>query len=209
MFKRSESTKFYKTPIPSVVYTRFKCQDTWTISTVARLNLYANNPYDPVVGVSTSACSGFPQLMAIWRYCICFGCKVATTSVLISGTGSHAYIYIAYDDHFGTMSAATITRDYIREHPQNLRSKAVYSSSYLKAPVRLSFYKKIKAIEHKKELEPQIYALTNAGGLTANALCFAYVGLVPGGSTTAGVSADIDVTITYWCKLYDRIPVDA
>lgn len=187
-------------------------RDVWSFTGDGYVSFYANNPYDPVVGVSTSACSGFPQLMSIWKYCICYGFKITVIWHAGSASAPSATLYIHFQDHNHAIPDGQQTRDFILENPQWIRTQTAWNSAWnITGPKRATVFKKIKDIEHKKELEPQIYQCTYSGGLTGSGLCYCTVGVMSTGSSALSTLGTVcmDCSLTYYCRIWDRIKMDA
>lgn len=214
VYRRSASAVIprHVTPLPDILYTKFRCEDVWqhnlsTGSVNVYTNFYANNPYDPVVGVSVSACSGFPQLMALYAQCICFASKITLTAQHYSGENTFCYI-LAMDNNFyrGTTG---VTRDFVREAPADVcRSAPLVNQIYNVRPLRMSMYRKVKFIEGVKDLDRSQYCCTGSSGPIRHT--YFQVGQIYQSSapTSSTVSAT-RIMITYYCKLYDRGNVDA
>lgn len=211
LYKRQEAVKFYKWPVPSIVYTKFRAQDSWGLTIPAKVNFYAGNPFDPVVGASVTACSGYAALMSIYAQCLCFACSVKVIAVAGGGTASHCKMYIMWEDHNAQHVGAALARDYVQENRRDCVVKNCYLYNYNVRPCYLKSFRKIKAIEKKKELEPLLYACGPSSGPAggANYQTYCYVGGVMG-SSTGGLTLQVeaDVRITYYCKLFNRVDLD-
>lgn len=208
------ATLFRSPPLPNVIYTKFRCRDVWHFDlNVATpnpfVNLYANNPYDPVVGASTTACSGYPQLTSTWRNCLCFATKVVVLAWTNTSVASmECHVYILMEDH-NFRHAAGCTRDFVVENGHDLRQKLLTCFPCNLRPIRLSYYRTTKSLEKKLELEPVSYCGYHSAG--PNVYTYAQVGAVPARSvvTTEFTNAHCNISITYYCKLWDRINLDA
>lgn len=199
-------------PIAPMVLTKFKMEDVWNFQVTAPggasagINLYGNNAYDPVVGSSTSACSGYSQLMQIYKYCTCYGTKVRAIFNLY--LGHQCFGYILMEDHNFRHSTG-ITRDFLRENPRDCRSAYLFNGTYNSSPKTITLFRTTKSLEQKTELENPAYSSTSSGGPTI--YTYAQVGIVPSGSgvNPGGCSVFVNIRITYYCKLFDRVNLDA
>lgn len=140
--RRPRVTKSLGTIIPNRAICKFKAADTWqpaTSSAGGMVQFYANNPYDPIVGVSTTTCSGFDVLMDLYKWGICYACKVKVKA-MIQTVNSLVYAY--WTDSTRTLPAAVPTNDRILELGQNIswRHKAVYQ--YNETPTIMASYKR-------------------------------------------------------------------
>lgn len=217
MYPRGKNLIITRPPFNPIMWTKFRMDDQWNflISGVApfqQISFYSNNPFDPVVGVSTSACSEYPQLMQLYRNCMCFACKVVVRASPRNINTSEAIIYLMMEDNNGRHLTSGITRDFLMENSHDLVKRVILNPQHVNRnnTQRMSMYRKIKNLQNKKELEPAQYAGTLTGGPPT--LTYAYVGTTFRGSgfqsgETCSIMAQI--TITYYCKLWDRINLDA
>lgn len=194
-----------------MLLTKFKMEDVWnfTVSSPGAsvgYNFYANNAFDPVVGTSTSACSGYPQLMQIYKYCTVFATKVRAIFTIV--TGHQAFGYVLMEDH-NFRHVAGITRDFLRENPRDVRSAYLFNGQYNTKPKTVTMFRTTKGLEHKTELENPAYSSTVSGGPTI--YTYAQVGVLEAGSgvNPGGGQIYANIRITYYCKLFDRINLDA
>jgi len=170
--------------------------------------LYANNPYDPVVGISTPACSGFTEIMTLYNSCICYACKVKVT--FYKGDNVlEVFGYIAMPDYenFGWLN---VTKDFLVESPMNVKYRML--TSYLvnqqKNPVGCSMYRTIKGMFHKTELEPNVFGCTRTSGPPSGGSAEIRIGATPS-STPVEFAVRAYVTIVYYCNVYGRFAMQA
>lgn len=203
MLRRPRLTKNLGTVIPNRALCKFKAADTWTPATSVAggfASFYANNPYDPVIGVSTTSCSGFEQLLDIYKWGICYACKVKVKA-MIQTVNSLVYIY--WTDSTMSLPVAAPSTDRVMELGQNIawKHKAVYQ--YNETPGYLKSYKSMKALEKRKELEPDDYLFTSsAGPARANGVQVGYIPADSGSAIT--YLCPLFVRLTYYCKLFER-----
>lgn len=163
-----------------------------------------NNPYDPVVGISTSACSAYNVLMTIYRRCVCFASKITVRAINIGNM--EAYLYVLGENH-DFRHTNGVTRDFIRENPVNLRSKLVFQHEMNMRPTFIRSFRKIKSMEDKKELEPITYGCTISSGPSIPT--YWQVGSVYSASGDISTSTTrVIIKIVYYCRLNDRINLD-
>lgn len=211
--RRSGAVVQTVTPFSPIMYTKFKCNDVWVWQVNYGderyfVNFYANNPFDPVIGVSTSACSGFPALMQVYQQCTCFASKVVARFNVMSG--HFGCVYVLMEDHF-MYHAAGVTRDFLKENRRDAVSRNCYNyTNSAQGPCVLKMYRTTKALEQKKELEPTVYSCTRTSG--PSVLTLAQVGALVAGSTGSNPGSyqvSVDITVTYYCKLFNRVNLDA
>lgn len=168
---------------------------------VQYIDLYANNPYDPIVGISTSSCSGYQQLMNIYNSCVCYGCRVSMKFYKMDNV-LEVFGYCVMPD-YENFSSTNVTKDFLVESPMNVKYRML--TSYLfnqqKNPIGCTMYRSIKGMFHKRELEPADFGSTRSGGPPSAATircgcCYA--------SGPAEFSVRSYVTLTYYCKLFGR-----
>lgn len=193
------------TVLPANAMCKFKAVDTWTPASHAAggaASFYANNPYDPVVGASITKCSGWDAMMDLYSYAIVYGTKVVARFLPNTVNG---VAYIWWTGSNISLPAAAPSLNYIREAPMNMLSKFTPIYAYNQKPCFLKSYMRMKYLEKRKELEPDDYkAVSNSGPSLLNGV---QVGYVPADSANAqGFQWPIFIEITYYCKLFNRIP---
>lgn len=190
--------------IPERCMCKFKACDTWTPATNpdgGRTTFYANNPYDPVVGVSTTECSGFDKMMSIYGYGITYGCKMKA-KFMTQTVNSICYVKWIASNYSLPVTEPTLNE--LTEAPKDTlwRHSTIYA--FNSRPAIIKSFKKIKAIERKSELEPDGYKFVDGAG--PNKLVGVEVGYIPSDSTnTITYLVQMFIQITYYCKLFDRI----
>lgn len=196
-------------PVSPIMYTKFKMGDVWNLNIIApntraALNIYLNNPYDPIVGASVSACAGYSQLMAVYKYCICFAVKVTCTFAPGATAQPLVFVYIAMDG-LENLHPTGYLKDPLQEgSPLNLKYKTVWPGLNNQRTTTISMYRRIKTLTSEKDLEETQYRGTQTAGPTN--LVYGVVGATLAGSGTVTASAYINaaIKITYYCKLYER-----
>lgn len=202
--RRAILTKRLGVVIPDQINTKFRAVGTWVPASAIGggfQQFYANNAYDPVVGISTTKCSGFTQMMSIYTYGIVYACKIEAK--LMTNT-VNTIGFILWDDSTTNLTATTIpSLDLLTECPRDSvwKHQAVYQ--YNEVPIYLKMFKKIKALERKSELEPSSYKFdANNGPAKA---CGVQVGYIPADTTNAtAFLAQMFIRITYYCRLFNR-----
>lgn len=210
--RRFRFPKQMGTIIPQKALCKFKCSDLWTLSNTngnapgssSWKGFYANNPYDPVVGVSTTKCSGFDQMMSIYKYGVVHACKVVCYWETGAGENSH-FLYSRFYDHNST--PAIITCDELFENNNYTRYVRALPTGHSKPEPILKHFARIKYIEKVKQLDPTTYAFQKTGNPTIPVGCV--VGLCSPLTTFTGVWNDtVQVRITYYCKVWERVNMD-
>lgn len=213
------STQILRGPIPPFLWVKFKYNDYHYLS--ANLStpnsiaaFYANNPYDPVVGVSTSTCSGYSMWLQLYERCICFASKIVVRSYIGSNTNTENISYVYSQDH-NLRFPNGLTRDQLTEQNSVLRKKQWLSTTYLIQSMpnyhTMSLFAKTKAVEQKRELEPLLYSTTVGGGLASSYATYWIVGTrLAAGLPTSGAECSMrhQITITYYCKLFNPVALD-
>lgn len=189
--------------MPSKVMTEFKAHDTWVPTAAAGGNytqFYANNPYDPVVGASTTACSGFDKMMQIYTYGICYACKVIVRFLNGGAVNQTGYIY--FTDSEVALPATQPSFDQINEIRRDIKKADVIVNAYNKSPPVISYYRTMRSLEGSKDLRVIDYLFNDSTG-PSKALGV-QVGSRPLVSTDAtACSLLTEVTIIYYCTLHD------
>lgn len=191
------------TVIPNKIFTKFRACDTWTPAASPSgglVSFYANNPYDPVVGVSTTKCSGFTEMMHIYTYGICYGCKITVKQMPIT---VNSLVYCMFTDSTVSLPASAPSMNFLCECPRDCRWKHAPVKDYNANPPMIKMFRKMKYLEKKRELEPNDYKFTSSAG-PAKAIGV-QVGYIPANSTNAtNYYNELFVRITYYCRLFDR-----
>jgi len=205
------SVVMYKNPIAPILFTKLRATDIWAYAVELTnknsfTNWYTNSAYDPIVGSSLTACSGYSVLAQLYKYCIVFACKMVVTFDIY--TGHSALVYIMMEDH-NFRHVTGVTKDFLEENPRDVVYRYQYSGGKNVRPVTLKMFRTIKSLEGKLELEPASYSSVVNGGPAVHTYgqigtCYPSSGTSPG---TTGTHAH--VRVTYYCKFYDRVNVDA
>lgn len=205
---RVSMTKSLGLVVPDSVMVKFKACDTWTLSKLAAssteplVSFYSNNPYDPVVGVSTTKCTGFDDLMTFYKHGVCYGFKIVCHFILTTNITEH-WAYIQHTDHTQSPSS-WLTMNQIAETGICDKYKLIYSYVF-KIPGRdvLTSYKSIKALEKVRDLSTDQYSFTKTSGPTLQTRCN-----VGARSADSSVSSDFymraTIEMTYYCRLFER-----
>lgn len=203
ILRRAPITRNLGNIIPDRVMCKFRCADTWTPSagaTGGAVQFYANNVYDPRVGISTTKCSGVTQLMSIYNYGVVYACRV-TIKMMPQTVNSIGFLRWT-DSVLGSPSSLP-SSNLLLEAPQNTRwkHKAVYA--YNETPLYLADFKKMKYLEKKTELEPNDYKFTSTAGPAKPT--FIQIGYIPADSTnTTSYNWNMFIRLTYYCRLFER-----
>lgn len=197
--------------MPNQILTKFKAFDTWILECSAvytpRIRLYTNNPYDPVVGVSSTKCTGFDDLMGLFTYGVCYGCKVVLRPVMYTNNAE----VLAYIKHYMSTEAdlGWLSLNQIME-TNMVKSRIVYSCNpilgWTMGNVRpFNTYVNIKRLEKKKELEASYYFTKTSGPGSATIVDLGYrhakSDLVPADNP---FTVRTIISITYYCKLFSK-----
>lgn len=189
--------------IPDQIMCKFKATDTWTPTAAAGgvyTQFYANNPYDPVVGVSSTACSGFDEMMALFEYGVCYACKV--TAKFLNQTESElAYIY--FTDSSVALPAAIPGYDQIVELNKDIRWKHNPVYAYNTKPAVVKYYRTLRSLENERFATPVNYRFTLTGGPAFATGVQVGARSAISGSATA-IACQMFIKVVYYCKLYDR-----
>lgn len=216
-FYNRSVTTFQRGPLPNILYTKFRFSEvtTGTVSNTAPLYYflgYANNPYDPVVGVSTVACSGFNSIMAIYQWCMCYGCKIEVTfsqqlvtSLLPDGYG---FIYMENHDAYRNSNPSVLmSLDWLRENPIHCKSVLMTSPVQNTLPKKISLFRRIRSIEGVTYLDPWQYRCSRTTGPALNSrYTFGY--RTTDATSSVAQTIRMHFTVTYYCKCYERLNVD-
>lgn len=140
-------------------------------------------------------------MMSIYHFGIVYACKV---TVRYMPSITNQYGFIQYSNHSVTLPITMPTYDQITELKEDCKSWFQTVYNYNLPPYRRTFYKSIKALESKSELEHAPYYFTGSSGPTY--ACGVAVGSLNCISTDSTASTcQMVINITYYCKLYDRI----
>lgn len=215
LYNSRSVTTIPRIPLPNIMYLKFHYaeQVTGTVnntSPVFAIPLYANNPYDPVVGASTVGCSGFNAVMSLYAWCMCFAAKITLRVQESSANTIEIYAWILMESHDAqrsTTPSQSITLDLLRENPIHLKSKLIYNAAYNVRPTYLSMYRRIKSIEGTSHLDPFQYRCSRTVGPAINSrLTF---GIRTSDNTVATAqTARMHFKVTYYCRVYDRLNLD-
>lgn len=197
--------------VPNMVLTKFKACDSWNLARVgasgteAFMRFYTNNPYDPIVGVSTTKCTGFDDMMDIYKYGICYGCKISVRPVMPTNNAD-VILYACHDGSNGTNTSANLSLNQITEGRIAAKWRLVFSyifsaSSQMRKPFVV--YADIKKLEHKRELEPNLYQFQKGQG--PQTATISSIGLQCACSTTFDFAVRCFIQVTYYCKLFQKI----
>lgn len=190
--------------VPNVVRVKFHAADVWQPATNAAgsyVCFYQNNPYDPVVGASTTKCSGFDQIMGLFKLGICYGSKISVR--FLNGMGVNSFTYVRAVGYTDYPITAQIDRNMALETPQNTITKFTPVYLYNQKPTYIKMYRSTKALAHKKFLDPDSWHYYLSGGPTMQQEW--QVGYFPADTTNSIVySMPMYVRITYYCKCFNR-----
>lgn len=199
------------TIIPPKAMVKFKGADTWSLTNTTPgtsnwKQFYANNPFDPVVGASTTACSGFSQMMAFYARGICFATKV----VLHWEQSTSEHTHMLYVKWWSSLETpANVSSDEMLENPRGrIRYRRTLPADHGRPEPIVRAFARTKVIENAKDLAPVYYAFTGAHGPSTTT--YFTIGLQSPESNYTGPWSDrISAVVTYYCRLFDRLDVSA
>lgn len=118
--------------------------------------------------------------------------------------------YVLIEDH-NFYHVNGVTRDYLKENKlDSCRVRTILNPGAYSKSQGISMYRTIKRVEQKKELEPVNYQTTLSSGPQTPVYC--QIGCMNAGSVAGvppNVTTYVNVTVTYYCKLFDRVNLDA
>lgn len=209
-FRRPRIQRNLGLVLPRTCFTKFKAVDTWqlnkSISLSPFMRFYSNNPYDPVYGTSTTKCTGFDDMMDIYKYGICYGFKINVRPVY-SSNQPEIILYIQNDGHEGTNTGSILTLNQVTETNLVAKWRMLYSFNIMSDPAKirpLRNYVKIKHLEHKRELETTNYQFSKSTGPNFSTVC-ALGAVYANSASTFDFSVRCFVQITYYCRLFEKM----
>ena len=207
MYRRSGVPRQLGTVVPQSALVKFRATDTWVYSAAsgAFTKFYANNVYDPVSGASTTGCTGFAQIMAIYDRCTVFAYKCVAT---FSNIGAYPFLaFSCITDSRDVLGGTIPSRDYITEGSPNARYKFVVPAAFQQRTTTVKNFVKIKRLEHQRNLNPADYSCTSISGPTK--LCNNYIGILITPSSGSTVAANVFIRHTYYCRCFGRKDIGA
>lgn len=202
-----------KCPLPCTLWTKFRCQDEYlfNVTTTVRthfLNFQANNPYDPILGTLPGKCSGYLDLMNIYRNCVCFAAKLQISGCSTSPIAQNVWMYILADDHNARHGSGP-TNAWMGEQTKDCVKTVIRPYIMNETSRRLKMYRKTKDIEQISTLPIQQFGCTVTAGPAIQ--WYLQAGIIFVGTTQ--IAGDVgntraDWKITFYCKLTDRINMD-
>jgi len=202
-----------RTIAPQIYYTKLHMGDTWALSaatpgTTNWVRFHANNAYDPRAGASTSKCSGYDQLLSIYHYLVVKACKISVGFVQTTDNSVEVYGYSQFEPSTNNLNRV-LTPDELTESRVQFTRKRIVSSPMHNnqlQPVWVKNYVAIKTLERNFALDPAQYRQWKSGGPAVNT--YINVGYQTTGSAEVVSSAvRALVRITYYCKLFERLPM--
>lgn len=199
------------TPIPQQGFYKFKYADEHLVNYTAaapadgfRL-FYAANPYDPIPGLSLPKCSGFDQIMGLYRRGLCFAAKITTTWHAGNSDNVLSYGFIKlWPSANNEAIQFPPSANEIAENPVHTRYLTMDNvTNNDKYPKRLTYFMRTKRVEQKRELENILYGFTLNSGPQSNIR--AQIGAIPVNTNASGFCRfNVLVKITYYCKVFDK-----
>lgn len=192
------------TIIPENARVKFHAADVWTMDVVSTpyRSYNAFDPHDPVTGASTTMCSGFPELMSIYRFGICYASKISVA--LHPGNSGNVLGYEGIKYFSSSESAIMPSSNDVSENPVHLRyvltSNTTCNERY---PKYFKYYMKQKTIENKRFLDPVSYQFTSSTSPTINPVAWVFC-LTANTSGGSPLSWNARVRITYYCKVFSK-----
>lgn len=208
--RRPKMTRSLGLIAPNSLMSKFKYTGSWNVSystpgTTDKLNFYANNPYDPLPGVSTQKCTGFDELMALYEFGICYAVKISYRASFNLSTDYPLCLYCHVDSSRANYNK-TLSIDEVTEtrlvNRWTLLQPTTMTTNQVNTFRPHRVFQKIKYVEKKKELEPSDYRFTDGSGPTS--LVQAHIGTVKTLPSQSGWTLNLFVQITYYCKLFEK-----
>lgn len=198
-------------PISTVLWTKFRYANAFalncaTVNTDYYKHYNMNWPGQPDASVAADYCSGWTQLMTIYRDCLVFGFKIFAR--FMTYTGQMCYCYILFDDHSHYLTTATLNRNFFAEDREHTIVKlACINGSSGWRPTVIRAYRSIKRIEQQRDLELESYVAqrSNAPSLIPRAQVGAMQ--LGSGASPGPQVLNVYLEIVYYCKLFNRIAV--
>lgn len=148
--------------------------------------------------------------MAIYKNCVCFASKITCTPIVVTSASTEVVCFIMFEDHNGrhiTNALNGFTKDFLMENSHDIRKRFIYSYSYQQPPRRFSYYRTTKSLEQTRNLDEQ-YWLTSSASPDTHTYAGVGCAFFQSGITTQTSTARLNITITYYCKIWDRIDLD-
>ena len=163
-----------------------------------------NNPFDPVVGASTTTCSGFTDMMRIYERGICTACKVSV-AVIVAINSAPSYVYVEFVPQ---RRNATWTPppdgNFTENNAYNTRYKLLSAPGFNEVyPKYISHYCTTRSLARVAKLDPASYSFTGTTGPAF--LHYVNVGMCTVVTTGVGsCGLTCRMKLTYYCKLFDK-----
>lgn len=179
------------------------------VGTYSYLEYSMNSPYDPYFGVGGGTCEGYSSLINIWSRYIVYGCKAAFRATCLSNTENNN-LYVALIATPSSMYSvySPPTYDQIQEQKDRLRvvckTMLPLNGTYEYRALMKKYYSIAKVETAQRNLDPTLYSGAYNGDPSAQPVLYVGGGTVEGAATSMSISGLL--TITYYCKFYDRVP---
>jgi len=161
-----------------------------------------NGVYDPLLAVGGPACTGFPELAAIYSRYRVYGCKISLWGYSTCVTPFMVYIW-ARSNLQASCSNGNEMMNKAMEYSRGVKFVTVrpYGANTGYPTFRLSKYQSIKALEGPKAMVDEDW---QADSTTYPAKqCYWDVGMCALDGTATAVTANVLVRITYYVKFVE------
>lgn len=197
--------------LPPKAFIKFRFFSVYTLNASTSspsdrsLAFYINNPYDPVVGVSTSTCTGYTTIMGMYQHCICLAAKIHVSFYPISTVYPCFGYLAAFASQDSNLLGTEPTRDVLSELHGRYSVRRLLNANVQSDRLRkLHKFVTIRKLEGLTRLDPTAYQSTSSSG--PSRLCYAVLGIrnMTDDSSTEATTHKVFVNITYYCKVLDR-----
>lgn len=198
------------------LYTKLTFQDNWTLTANGTSNHHEyvynlSSLYDPYYGVGGGTIEGYTVLTGIWDHYIVNGVKAKIKYVIAGGSAAQILSSFLYAESYATKSAAygVPTYDQMFEQKQGLatlkpRFNDISPNTRYDTLQRYYSLNKIEQTTRSHNNE-QYTAVTNANPTKYTVL---NIGMISQNDTfiSDGTRMVVTMTLTYYAKLFNRIP---
>lgn len=202
--------RLYRRPsnmVPSTLFTKLRYQQYGGFSSggAASYSVTAfrfNGPYDPLAGLGGGACTGFPELAAIYNKYVVVASKITVWGYSTCTTPFLLFVYARSSGSSIFTSAAEILNKSL-EYGKDVRSRKLipYSSATSYPRFRFSYYRTLKSLEGVTAKTDRDYI--SDVSTTPVAQAYWDVGLCALDGVAVNVTANVMVHIIYYVKFYD------
>lgn len=197
--------------IPPTLFARFKCQVCYdlnasTANSADRIKaFYLNNVYDPVVGMSTSSCSGYAQLMQFYDHALVLGFKICVTQYPLGDKNFPTYSYVGFfSSQDGNLLGIEPSTDTLAEMNGRYTVVRNYALAANQKPRRIIKYISCRKLEQVAKLTPADYNCTASMGPAKPSYCVVGFRNLNADNLAEQTLTRFICTLTYYCRLTDR-----